>query len=195
METSKISVTKRSLSRWVQCIQKRKTIIYNVTPRYPFQKAKIQMNHNNTSYRFPSVYYTHVPSFWTTVLFTVRSRHRHHTGAGESVRSPCCDTLLIVVYYVTIKRELNKRLIYECRCDERRKDKDERSTLDPKLSFRSIQMLNIKKRNLIWDKHCRKSFKDYQSIFWFVSPFPSWVDILYLFSRIRRNPIVRGIHK
>ena len=26
-----------------------------------------------------------------------------------------------VVYYETIKRELNKRLIYECRCDERLK--------------------------------------------------------------------------
>jgi hypothetical protein len=24
-----------------------------------------------------------------------------------------------VVYYVVIKRELNRRLIYECRCDER----------------------------------------------------------------------------
>jgi hypothetical protein len=38
-----------------------------------------------------------------------------------------CD---IVVYYETIKRDLNKRLIYydECRCDERLKPKDERST-------------------------------------------------------------------
>jgi hypothetical protein len=30
-----------------------------------------------------------------------------------------------VVYYETINRELNKRLIYECRCDERLKEKDE----------------------------------------------------------------------
>jgi hypothetical protein len=28
-----------------------------------------------------------------------------------------------------MKGELNKRLIYECRCDERLKAKDERSTL------------------------------------------------------------------
>ncbi len=34
----------------------------------------------------------------------------------------------LVVYYETINRELNKRLIYECRCDERLKTKVERST-------------------------------------------------------------------
>jgi hypothetical protein len=28
-----------------------------------------------------------------------------------------------VVYHETIKREPNKRLMYECRCDERLKDK------------------------------------------------------------------------
>jgi hypothetical protein len=28
---------------------------------------------------------------------------------------------LLVVYYSAIKRELNRRLIYECRCDEREK--------------------------------------------------------------------------
>ena len=33
-----------------------------------------------------------------------------------------------IVCYETIKRELNKRLIYECRCDERLKPKAERST-------------------------------------------------------------------
>jgi hypothetical protein len=33
-----------------------------------------------------------------------------------------------VVYYETIKRKLNKRLIYECRCDERLKTKPEGST-------------------------------------------------------------------
>ena len=33
-----------------------------------------------------------------------------------------------VVYYETIKRELKKRLIHECRCDERLKAKAERST-------------------------------------------------------------------
>ncbi len=33
------------------------------------------------------------------------------------------------VYYETMKWELNKRLIYECRCDERLQGKTERSTL------------------------------------------------------------------
>ncbi len=32
------------------------------------------------------------------------------------------------VYYETIKREVKKRLTYECRCDERLKVKAERST-------------------------------------------------------------------
>ncbi len=36
--------------------------------------------------------------------------------------------LEFVVYYETIKRDLNRRLIYECRCDERLKGKTERST-------------------------------------------------------------------
>jgi hypothetical protein len=34
----------------------------------------------------------------------------------------------VVVYYEAIKRELNRRLIYECRCDERLKAKAEGST-------------------------------------------------------------------
>jgi hypothetical protein len=34
----------------------------------------------------------------------------------------------VIVYYETIKREINTRLIYECRCDERLKAKVERST-------------------------------------------------------------------
>ncbi len=36
--------------------------------------------------------------------------------------------LFIVVYYETIKRELYKRLIYECRCDARLKAQVEGST-------------------------------------------------------------------
>jgi hypothetical protein len=31
----------------------------------------------------------------------------------------------IVIYHYVIKRELNRRLIYECRCDERPKGKTE----------------------------------------------------------------------
>ena len=34
----------------------------------------------------------------------------------------------IVVYYESIKGELNKRLIFECQCDTRLKAKDEGST-------------------------------------------------------------------
>ncbi len=36
-----------------------------------------------------------------------------------SVMGECVIESLTVVYYETIKRVLNKRLIYECRCDER----------------------------------------------------------------------------
>ncbi len=36
--------------------------------------------------------------------------------------------LFIVVYYESIKRELKRRLIYEYRCDERLKTKNEEST-------------------------------------------------------------------
>ncbi len=39
-----------------------------------------------------------------------------------------CHRIIIVVYYETIKRKLNKTLIYECRCDEKLKAKAERST-------------------------------------------------------------------
>jgi hypothetical protein len=41
---------------------------------------------------------------------------------------PQLDNDMTIVYYETIKRNLNKRLIYECRCDERLKGKDEGST-------------------------------------------------------------------
>jgi hypothetical protein len=33
-----------------------------------------------------------------------------------------------IIYYEEIKRELNRRLTYECRCDERQKAKAEGST-------------------------------------------------------------------
>ncbi len=36
-----------------------------------------------------------------------------------------------VVYYEVIKREVNRRRIYECRCDERLKGKDEAYTRLP----------------------------------------------------------------
>jgi hypothetical protein len=52
-----------------------------------------------------------------------------------------------VVDYETIKREMNKRLICECRCDERLKTKVERST---RLSYTvlcgGLEHLNIKTR-------------------------------------------------
>jgi hypothetical protein len=37
-------------------------------------------------------------------------------------------TILIVVYYESMKREVKTRPIYECRCDERLKTKSEEST-------------------------------------------------------------------
>jgi hypothetical protein len=41
------------------------------------------------------------------------------------LKNTCCHE----VYYESIKRELKRRPIYECRCDERLKPKSERSTL------------------------------------------------------------------
>ncbi len=38
------------------------------------------------------------------------------------------EPTILLVYYESIKRELNRRLIYECRCDERLKAKTEGST-------------------------------------------------------------------
>ncbi len=49
-------------------------------------------------------------------------------GSPESAGLPPC-TFPAVVYYYVIKRELNRRLIYECRCDESLKAKVEGSTL------------------------------------------------------------------
>ncbi len=53
----------------------------------------------------------------------------------------------LVVYYETINRELNKRLIYECRCDERLKIKVERSTcLTYTVCCGGLEHLKIKTR-------------------------------------------------
>jgi hypothetical protein len=46
-----------------------------------------------------------------------------HTLYGHFIH-PCG----FYVYYETIKREINKRLLYECRCDEGLKGKAEGST-------------------------------------------------------------------
>ena len=43
----------------------------------------------------------------------------------------CVIESLTVVYYKTIKRELNKRLIHECRCDERLQTKTKEFTRLP----------------------------------------------------------------
>ena len=37
-------------------------------------------------------------------------------------------SFILVVYYESLKRDLKTRPIYECRCDERLKTKDEEST-------------------------------------------------------------------
>jgi len=40
----------------------------------------------------------------------------------------CMSSVSPFVYYESVKRELKRRLIYECRCDERLKTKTEEST-------------------------------------------------------------------
>jgi hypothetical protein len=42
-----------------------------------------------------------------------------------SVMGECVYETIVTLDYVTIKREINKRLIHECGCDERRKTKSE----------------------------------------------------------------------
>jgi hypothetical protein len=52
-----------------------------------------------------------------------------------------------IVYYESIKRELKKRPIYECRCDERLKTKSEVSTpLTHSGLLRELEHLKIKTR-------------------------------------------------
>ena len=47
---------------------------------------------------------------------------------GKGLKAVWDDANKRIVYYESIKRELNKRLIFECRCDARLKTKDEGST-------------------------------------------------------------------
>ncbi len=47
---------------------------------------------------------------------------------SATVQKSITYSVISLVYYETIKRERNKRLIRECRCDERLKGKVERST-------------------------------------------------------------------
>jgi hypothetical protein len=50
-----------------------------------------------------------------------------------------------IVYYETIKRNLNRRLVYECRCDERLKDKTDGST---RLTKHLVFYKGIPKKNV-----------------------------------------------
>ena len=52
------------------------------------------------------------------------------------VRLMCRPVCRGCVYYEVIKREINRRLIYECRCDERLKAKAEGST---RLSYTGLR--------------------------------------------------------
>ncbi len=53
------------------------------------------------------------------------------------------------VYYEWIKREVNIRLIYECRCDERLKTKPEGSTrLEYSGFWRRLEHLKIETRSI-----------------------------------------------
>jgi hypothetical protein len=53
---------------------------------------------------------------------------------------PVCHCEHFVVYYESIKRELNIRLIYECRCDEKLKAKAEGST---PLTYTGLRTLRV----------------------------------------------------
>ncbi len=58
------------------------------------------------------------------IYWVVRGTGTPKDRESESQR----QDLYIVVYYESIKRELKTRLIYEYRCDERLKTKNEEST-------------------------------------------------------------------
>jgi hypothetical protein len=63
----------------------------------------------------------------------------------EAVGAPTTFNFLFIIK--TIKRELNKRLIYECRCDERFEAKAERSTRLAYTALRWVkEHLKIKER-------------------------------------------------
>jgi hypothetical protein len=51
-----------------------------------------------------------------------RTKKKHETGCFVTTKQPVFETQCL-------KRELNRRLIYECRCDERLKVKAERSVM------------------------------------------------------------------
>jgi hypothetical protein len=56
----------------------------------------------------------------------------HIIGPYETVAGdPFVKTFFLFVYYEEIKRDLNRRLIYVCRCNERLKVKTEGSTRLP----------------------------------------------------------------
>jgi hypothetical protein len=50
---------------------------------------------------------------------------------------------LLVVYYKSIKQELKKRCIYECRCDERLQTKPEESTLPAYTGFLDVNRRDV----------------------------------------------------
>ncbi len=71
-----------------------------------------------------------------------------------------------VVYYESIKRELNKRLIFECRCDPRLKSKDEGSTrltyttyVEGFYVYYESRKRKLKTR-LIYEYRCDERFKN-----------------------------------
>jgi hypothetical protein len=76
------------------------------------------------------IYVMHI--IWIDYMFPFSTEG----GGGCLQYSSLATTLNPVVYYETIKRELNKRLTYECRCDERLKAEPERSTRVVAFSYR-----------------------------------------------------------
>ena len=68
----------------------------------------------------------------------LRSPVKTHGGVCHQVSQP------MIVYYETIKREIQIRCMYECRCDER---------LQTKVSYRSMGDLPIDRPTGLWVGH------------------------------------------
>ena len=58
----------------------------------------------------------------------IRDRFSNFFLSNRTSKVVAVEGVTTLVYYEVIKREVNRRLIYECRCDERLKVKVEGST-------------------------------------------------------------------
>jgi hypothetical protein len=98
-------------------------------------------------------------------------------------------SLLRIVYYETIKRELNKRLIYECRSNERLKAKAERSTRLAYTVLRGGQehlKIKTKEENNARVVLCRRKISQEQSC----AATAAWSRFLQRDGRVREGTIL-----